>query len=159
MTATNATGPPTTRSCRRARACSTSNLACRDGPIFLHAPLPSFGAALLADVGISAALRAREITGVGQLVETSLMQGALVWMTQLWRHATTPTPPLYEMWQFKDLVPTPCFEAADGQWFHPMINGLSFALAHVGRDPAELDRRWVISGDHASARTLLRLGP
>ena len=64
----------------------------REGPIFLHSPLPSFGAALLADVGISAALRAREITGVGQLVETSLMQGALVWMTQLWRHATSPTP-------------------------------------------------------------------
>lgn len=138
----------------------------RDGPVFLHAPLPSFGAALLADVGISAALRAREITGVGQLVETSLMQGALVWMTQLWRHATTPTPPLFEMWQYKDLVPTPCFEAGDGRWFHPMTNGLPIALAHVGRDPAELDLRVMISGDRpsrerffASARELLRQRP
>ena len=98
----------------------------------------------------------REITGEGQLVETSLVQGALVWMTQLWRHATTPTPPLYEMWQFKDLVPTPCFEAGDGRWFHAMTNGLPIALAHLGRDPSELDLRVMISRRPPVARALLR---
>src|SRR5262249_31835402 len=79
--------------------------------------------------------------------ETSLVQGALVWMTQLWRHAATPTPPLYQMWQFKDLVPTPCFEAGDGRWFHPMTNGVPVALAHVGRDPAQPDMRGLTTGD------------
>src|SRR6516164_7483385 len=35
----------------------------RDGPVFLHLQLPSFGAALVSVAGISATLRARENTG------------------------------------------------------------------------------------------------
>src|SRR5262249_20955088 len=56
----------------------------RPGPVFLHTPLPSFGAALLASAGIRAALVARDRISVGQWVETSLAQGALLWMTQVW---------------------------------------------------------------------------
>ncbi|MCU1344423.1 MAG: CoA transferase [Acidimicrobiia bacterium] len=122
----------------------------RDGPIFLHAPLPSHGAALLASVAIHAALHTRSITGRGQHVETSLMQGALLWMTQIWQRSERPTPALANLWKFKNLGPTPCFEAADGQWFHPMPGGVPVALAHLGRDPAEIPFGDLASGDHAA---------
>jgi crotonobetainyl-CoA:carnitine CoA-transferase CaiB-like acyl-CoA transferase len=110
----------------------------RDGPIFLHLQLPSFGAALVAVAGISAALRAREVTGRGQWVETSLMQGALLWTTQIWKRATKPNEDLITLWKYRELGPTPCFEAGDGAWFHPMPQGVPIALAHVGREPDSL---------------------
>ena len=49
----------------------------REGPLFSGSRFPSLGAGHAALVGISAALRAREVTGRGQWVETSLLQGAL----------------------------------------------------------------------------------
>jgi crotonobetainyl-CoA:carnitine CoA-transferase CaiB-like acyl-CoA transferase len=119
----------------------------RAGPIFLHAPLPSMGAALLAVTGISAALRAREVTGAGQGVDTSLLQGALVWTTQIWKRAEHPTPELNDMWVNIDLPPTPCFEGSDGQWFHPMSHGLIPALRLLGEDASHLDFAAVMSAD------------
>jgi crotonobetainyl-CoA:carnitine CoA-transferase CaiB-like acyl-CoA transferase len=119
----------------------------RDGPIFLHAPLVSVGTALLAVAGVSAALYALAAHGEGRHVDTSMLQGALAWTTQIWNRADDETPPLHTMWRYKDLGPTPCFEAADGKWFHPMTNGLPIALAHVGRDPGELDFKVVLGSD------------
>jgi crotonobetainyl-CoA:carnitine CoA-transferase CaiB-like acyl-CoA transferase len=110
----------------------------REGPIFLHAPLPTFGAALLATTAISAALYVRERTGEGQEVETSLAQGSLVWTTQVWKRAERPTDALFELWRFRDLVPTPCYEASDGRWLHPMPKAIPVVLEHLGRDPGEL---------------------
>jgi crotonobetainyl-CoA:carnitine CoA-transferase CaiB-like acyl-CoA transferase len=110
----------------------------REGPIFLPVALPSFGAALLAVTAISAALFVRERTGEGQHVETSLAQGSLVWATQVWKRAERPTEPLFQLWRFRDLVPTPCYEAADGLWLHPMPKAVGVALEHLGRDPGEL---------------------
>jgi len=59
----------------------------RDGPIFLHNQLPSMAAAYLVPIGILGALSAREETGLGQHVETSLFQGAMALTTMLWLHA------------------------------------------------------------------------
>jgi crotonobetainyl-CoA:carnitine CoA-transferase CaiB-like acyl-CoA transferase len=56
----------------------------RPGPIFLHLPMPSMGAMFLVPTGILAALLAREETGRGQHVRTSLFQGALLYTTQIW---------------------------------------------------------------------------
>ena len=47
-------------------------------PVHVVHPLPSVGAALMACNGIAAALLARETTGRGRAVETSLMAGALL---------------------------------------------------------------------------------
>ena len=49
----------------------------RSGPIFPRTTWPSIGAAYFATLGIAAALRARQVSGVGQRVTTSLLQGAL----------------------------------------------------------------------------------
>src|SRR5437660_5470503 len=56
----------------------------RPGPIFLHMPMPSMGAMFLVPTGIITALIAREKTGRGQHVRTSLFQGALLYTTQIW---------------------------------------------------------------------------
>ena len=49
----------------------------RPGPLFSASNWPSLGACFAATTAISAALLAREATGVGQRVETSLLRGAL----------------------------------------------------------------------------------
>ncbi len=106
----------------------------RAGPIFLHLPLPSFGASYLASCAIHAALHAREVTGVGQWVETSLMQGVLAFTTMLWIRVENPPASFYDIFRYRDFPPTPCHEAGDGKWFHPMPQGVPVALAAVGRD-------------------------
>jgi crotonobetainyl-CoA:carnitine CoA-transferase CaiB-like acyl-CoA transferase len=58
----------------------------RLGPIFLHVPLPSMASMFLVPSGILAALIARETTGRGQHVRTSLFQGVLLYTTQIWTH-------------------------------------------------------------------------
>jgi len=55
----------------------------RPPPVHVVHPLPSVGAAILAAQGIAAALLAREKTGMGRTVETSLMAGALVYHPKL----------------------------------------------------------------------------
>src|SRR5581483_4961395 len=57
----------------------------RPGPVFLHLPLPSMGAMYLVAAGALAGLAARARTGGGQHVRTSLLQGALLFTTQIWQ--------------------------------------------------------------------------
>ena len=59
----------------------------RDGPLFTATPQPSVGAAHLASIGIGAALHARELSGVGQRVDTSLLQGILFYNSCTWQRA------------------------------------------------------------------------
>ena len=89
----------------------------RPGPIFLHAPLPSIAASYLTVEGTLAALYAREITGRGQWVETSLYQGVLAFTTQLWQDAEIKPDPWVEI----GFEPQPSiYECADGLWVHSM---------------------------------------
>ena len=125
----------------------------RPGPVFLHLALPSFGAALVASVGVNAALLARDRTGRGQWVETSLAQGALTWLTQIWKRAEHPTPSLTDLWRYKDFPPTPCFEAGDGKWFHPMPQGFALAVRHLGGDPDSFPVNSATTGDYDTRRT------
>jgi crotonobetainyl-CoA:carnitine CoA-transferase CaiB-like acyl-CoA transferase len=53
-------------------------------PVYPGVPLAGMGAGLLAVIGIGAALVARESTGRGQLVETSMVDGVLAFMTMFW---------------------------------------------------------------------------
>ncbi len=55
----------------------------RAGPTFLPMPMPSMGAIFLISTGIVSALIARETTGRGQHVATSLLQGAMLYTTQI----------------------------------------------------------------------------
>ena len=56
----------------------------RDGPIFLGFPMVDFGTALCIAIGGLTALVARDRTGVGQLVDVSMLDAALAQLNMVW---------------------------------------------------------------------------
>ena len=85
-------------------------------PIHVVHPLPQVGAGLLAAQGIVASLIAREKTGAGRKVETSLLAGALVYSPKVGGDSYAPRPyvatpsggsPFYSV-----------MECSDGNWLH-----------------------------------------
>jgi len=93
----------------------------REGPLFPRSTWPSLGAAFLSTLGIAAALRAREVTGAGQWVETSLLQGALAAVALNWQRVANPDAPMYWMWPVDSRSIEGLFECADGRWVHHWI--------------------------------------
>ena len=96
----------------------------RPGPIFLHVPLPSMAAMFLVPTGILAALVAREETGRGQHVRTSLFQGALLFTTQIWTYLENSRADFfgtmvksYPLGVHQEMI----FEVAGHQWVHTSI--------------------------------------
>jgi crotonobetainyl-CoA:carnitine CoA-transferase CaiB-like acyl-CoA transferase len=86
----------------------------RPAPVHVVHPLPSVGAALFAAQGIAASLLAREKTGLGRYVETSLMAGALLYHPKVTGEKLAPntfqthpsgSAPFYSV-----------YECADGNW-------------------------------------------
>jgi crotonobetainyl-CoA:carnitine CoA-transferase CaiB-like acyl-CoA transferase len=69
----------------------------RDGPIFTATPVPSIAAAYAASMGIHAALHVREVTGVGQRVETSMLQALIQWQACLWQRPEKLDFPGYQI--------------------------------------------------------------
>jgi crotonobetainyl-CoA:carnitine CoA-transferase CaiB-like acyl-CoA transferase len=65
----------------------------REGPIFEGVPFASIGAAYLAAIGVLGALLRREEDGTGRHVETSLLDGALAYLSMLWGEADVSPPP------------------------------------------------------------------
>ena len=86
----------------------------RDGPIHVVHPVAYVGAALLASLGIAAALYRRETAGRGGRVQTSLMAGALLYAPKAVGDAIPVRPP--------NMTPQgggpfySVFECADGEW-------------------------------------------
>jgi crotonobetainyl-CoA:carnitine CoA-transferase CaiB-like acyl-CoA transferase len=96
----------------------------RLGPIFLAMPMPSMGAMFLVPTGILAALIAREETGRGQHVRTSLFQGALLYTTQIWSWIPTQGTPFsgtmmktYPPGVHQEMI----FEVANNEWVHTSV--------------------------------------
>jgi crotonobetainyl-CoA:carnitine CoA-transferase CaiB-like acyl-CoA transferase len=90
----------------------------REGPIFPRTPWPSIGASYFATLGIAAALRARQVSGLGQRVTTSLLQGALAASCLNWQRVEDPDAPLYWMWPIDSRSIEGLYECADGKWVH-----------------------------------------
>ena len=90
----------------------------RTGPVFPRSTWPSIGATYFAALGIAAALRAREVSGVGQRVTTSLLQGALAAVCLNWQRVENPDAPLYWMWPVDSRSIEGLYECADGRWVH-----------------------------------------
>jgi crotonobetainyl-CoA:carnitine CoA-transferase CaiB-like acyl-CoA transferase len=90
----------------------------RDGPLFIYSPWPSLAACYLATLGISSALRAREITGRGQMVETSLLQGAMAVCVAGWARVENPDAPGYRTWVMDRRSPKGLMECRGGRWVH-----------------------------------------
>lgn len=88
------------------------------GPVFVRSLWISVGTAYLATAGISAALRAREVTGRGDHVETSMLRGAMAAAGPLWQRAEHTDAPGFWMWVTDRRAPEGLFECADGRWVH-----------------------------------------
>ncbi|MEO5840418.1 MAG: CoA transferase [Acidimicrobiales bacterium] len=147
----------------------------RSGPVFTATPAPSISTAYLAALGTSAALRARETTGRGQLVETSLLQGIVAYQGSMWQrseHASDITGRPTSMGEIMNHGPgitimsgSWCFyECADGRWINQWTSRPEWAiLAGAGDelrhpDPAELDAFLAKTGGrNADLATLLRV--
>jgi crotonobetainyl-CoA:carnitine CoA-transferase CaiB-like acyl-CoA transferase len=96
----------------------------RMGPVFLHMPMPSMGAFFLVSIGVTTALIAREHTGEGQHVETSLFQGALLYTTQIWQHLEKSSAATHELMgkTYPPGVHQPMiFECANREYIHVSV--------------------------------------
>jgi crotonobetainyl-CoA:carnitine CoA-transferase CaiB-like acyl-CoA transferase len=101
----------------------------REGPLFVSSRFPSLGACYAATTAISAALRAREVTGRGQWVETSLMQGALAAGVMAFGKAAESEGNGFTTWIGDRRSPKGLFECADGRWVHCWPPNPRFILA------------------------------
>jgi crotonobetainyl-CoA:carnitine CoA-transferase CaiB-like acyl-CoA transferase len=100
----------------------------RPGPLFVASHWPSLGAFFIASLGIAAALRARAITGTGQWVETSLLQGALSGGAGVWQRVEKPETPGFDTWILNSRSPKGHFQAKDGVWLHNWVPNPRFIL-------------------------------
>jgi crotonobetainyl-CoA:carnitine CoA-transferase CaiB-like acyl-CoA transferase len=109
----------------------------RDGPLFSASPWPSVSAAYFAAMGIGAALVARESSGRGQLVETSLLQGALGAGTGVLQRAADVEAPMFWTWVFDQRASKGFFECADGRWIQHWVPNPKFVLGSSQGDTLE----------------------
>ncbi len=100
----------------------------RPGPVFSASAWPSLGAFFLASTGLSAALLARETTGRGQLVETSLMQGAMAGASGVWQRMTNPDAEGFDTWILGSKSPKGHFQCKDGRWVHNWVPNPRFIM-------------------------------
>src|ERR1700736_686100 len=100
----------------------------RPGPLFVASAWPSLGAFFNASLGIAAALRARQVTGRGQWVETSLLEGALAGAAGVWQRAEKIDVPGFDTWIFGSKSPKGHFKSQDGKWLHNWVPNPRFLL-------------------------------
>ena len=125
----------------------------RPGPVFPRSPWPSIGATYAATLGIAAALRAREVTGRGQHVETSLLQGALAAVCLNWQRVENPDASLYWMWPVDARAIEGLYECADGRWVHHWTVRPNWVLSSAEGDelaPAEIESAYRDDPDRIS---------
>lgn len=110
----------------------------REGPLFAGIPWPSHAACYLATLAISAAVRAREVTGRGQRVHTSLMQGAICSTLGAWQRVEHPEAENFQTWITDPRAPKGFFKTSDNRWTHHWPTLPAFVLAVSEGDRLEL---------------------
>ena len=90
-----------------------------DRPVAFNFKAPTFGAVYNGIAGVFAALIAREASGRGQVVSTSLVEGALDACRSSWFRAAKPDLPFMAMVP-KDTRMT-IFKCKDGEYVHQMM--------------------------------------
>ena len=106
----------------------------REGPLFGGVAWPSVATAYNTTLAISAALRARELTGRGQHVHTSLLQGVLANTIGPWQRVENHETPSFQSWVIDPRAPKGFFRAADGRWTHHWVPLPSFILGSAVGD-------------------------
>jgi len=112
----------------------------RRGPILTYTPWLSMGTAFLATTGISAALFARERTGRGQHVETSLLQAALSCTASKWMRVGRPDAVGFRSWVYDRRAPKGMFRCSDGRWIQHWVQNPRFVLTSADGDSLAVRR-------------------
>src|SRR5205814_2610512 len=108
-----------------------------------------------AVLGISAALRVREVTGRGQRVQTSLLQGVLATTTGAWTRVERPAVPGFRTSISDPRAPKGFFRCADGRWVHQWTPNPGFVLGVAAGDSLQLPE----DGPRGIASSRIGLGP
>ncbi len=119
----------------------------REGPLHVSSPWPSLGAFFSAATGISAALFAREQTGNGQQVKTSLMQGALACMSGVWQRMDDPDAEGFNTWIMGSKSPKGHFKTSDGRWIHNWVPNPRFILESSKGDKLDASPDLTVQND------------
>jgi crotonobetainyl-CoA:carnitine CoA-transferase CaiB-like acyl-CoA transferase len=111
----------------------------RDGPLFGGLPWVSVATFYNASVAINAALVAREITGRGQHVHTSMLQGVLATTLGAWQRAEHADREGFNSWIFDPRCPKGFFQGSDGAWTHHWVPLPSFILGAAELESLDSD--------------------
>jgi len=109
----------------------------RPGPLFSGVPWISLATFYNAAVAINAALVAREITGFGQHVHTSMLQGALATTVGTWQRVEHADRAGFGSWVFDPRAPKGFFQGSDGRWTHHWVAAPRFILNAAEMDELE----------------------
>lgn len=113
-------------------------------PIYMAFEPANYGAAFQALIGGLGALIERERSQLGQVVRTSLFEGALTWAAQFWQTYEKPTP-MATFSQPKDPWPL-IFKAKDGVYIHLVLG--AFNSKYAAYQALEIDDPSVKPGDN-----------
>lgn len=119
----------------------------RPGPLFVASHWPSLGAFFSASLGISAAVRARELTGKGQWVETSLLQGAMAGAAGVWQRAEKIDVDGFDTWILNSRSPKGHFKCKDGKWIHNWVPNPRFILQASAGDTLNATPNLTVQND------------
>ncbi len=115
-------------------------------PMRFPTPIADMTCGLFTVIGILAALRARDQTGVGQFIDMSLQEGQMTWLANLaGEHFAEGTDPPRRGNRHPQVVPYEAVQASDGDWFMLGVasdNVWRAFCRHVGRDDLAADPRF-----------------
>jgi crotonobetainyl-CoA:carnitine CoA-transferase CaiB-like acyl-CoA transferase len=100
----------------------------REGPLVVGVPTASLGTFYGASVAICAALVAREESGRGQHIQTSMMQGCAYSAGTVWQRAEKYDAAGFATWIYGSKAPKGHFKCADGRWIHQWVPNPRFML-------------------------------
>lgn len=101
----------------------------REGPIYNASRWPNLGAFFAISTAISAALHAREVTGRGQWVETTLLQGALICCVCAYQRAENPDAEGFDAWIMMAHASKGHYQCKDGVWIQNWVPNPRFVIS------------------------------
>lgn len=100
----------------------------RDGPVFASTPNAGIGAFWSLTTALHGALIARERTGEGQRIDTTLAQGILNAFVGSFQRAENVDAPMFNTWIYNGKSPKGHFKTKDGRWIHNWVPNPRFML-------------------------------
>ena len=120
-------------------------------PMRFPTPIADMTCGLFTVIGIMAALRARDQSGVGQFIDMSLQEGQMTWLANLaGEYFAEGTDPPRRGNRHPQVVPYEAVQASDGDWFMLGVasdNVWRAFCRHVKRDDLASDERFVTNSE------------